>query len=457
MKKNNFYSIFLTLCIGFLSGNVHSQCNPAGNGTNGGIRCMFNDSVHNCLYIGGGFQNSDTVTLNNCGYWNGSGYLPMSMMGFVGCNDSVLCFTYFNDDLYVGGNFTQAGGVPCNHLARWDGTSWEAVGDGFNQPVHALAVYNNELYAGGDFTLSGTESVNHLGKWNGSQWIQVSTGIDDDVEALCVYNNTLYVGGDFIMAGGSMVNHICRWDGTTISGVGSGFTGGMMGQVMVHSFCVYNGSLYAGGMFEHSGSVDMHNLAMWNGTEWSSIGDIGGAMMGQNVVSALCAYNGELFCGGNFGSCGSMSANNLGKWNGTSWSNIGTGMDGSVFSLAVYQNILYIAGSFSSAAGTPVNNIAEYASTTGIQSVQASYIKLTIFPNPAGDIIQVRWVSEKSSQVDLIVSDVNGRMVFEKKSEVISPGIHQEDIPVITLNNGIYLLTLRTGDKNYSSKFEIAR
>jgi len=457
MKKNYLISIFITLSILFLSGNVHSQCNPAGNGTNGGIQCMFNDSVHNCLYIGGGFQNSDTVMLNNCGYWNGSGYLPMSMMGFVGCNDSVLCFTYFNDNLYVGGNFTQAGGVPCNHLARWDGTSWTAVGDGFNQPVHALAVYNNELYAGGDFTLSGTEAVNHFGKWDGSQWIQVSTGTNDDVEALCVYNNSLFIGGDFIMAGGNTVNHICKWDGTTISGVGSGFTGGMMGQVMVHSFCVYNGNLYAGGMFEHSGSMELHNLAMWNGTAWSSIGEVGGAMMGQNQVSALCAYNGELFCGGNFGSCGSMSANNLGKWNGTSWSNIGTGMDGKVNSLAVYQNSLYIAGSFSNAAGTPVNNIAIYTSATGIQSINSNSIKLSISPNPVIDFVQVSWVNENSSKVNLIISDINGRTLSEKKSGVISPGLHKENISVTELKNGIYFLTLKTGNKIFATKFEIIR
>lgn len=419
MKKNYLLSILTVLFMIFLNGNVQSQCAPAGNGTNGGIQCMLNDSVQNCLYIGGGFQNSDTTMLNNCGYWNGSGYLPMSMMGFVGCNDSVLCFTYFGGNLYVGGNFTQAGGVPCNHLARWDGTSWQAVGQGFNESVHTLAVYNNELYAGGDFTLSGTETVSHLGKWNGSQWIQVSTGTDDDVDALCVYNNALYIGGDFMMAGGNTVNLICKWDGTTISGVGSGFTGGMMGQAMVHSFCVYNGNLYAGGMFEHSGSLEMHNLAMWNGTQWSSNGDIGGAMMGQNEVSALCAYNGDLFCGGNFGSCGSMSANNLGKWNGSSWSNIGTGMDGKVNSLAVYQNILYIAGSFSNAAGTSVNNIAQYTGTTGIQAIDANSIKLTIFPNPVSDFVQVSWVNESSSKVNLIVSDITGKILSEKNQEFL--------------------------------------
>ena len=130
------------------------------------------------------------------------------------------------------------------------------------------------------------------------------------------------------------MNKICKWDGTNFSAVDGGFTSGMMGQCMVHSLCVYNGDLYAGGMFEHAGGMDMHNLATCNGSSWSSVGDIEGGM-GDNVVSAMCVYNGELFIGGNFGSCDASSANNLGVWNGSSWSSIGTGMNGAMVGSAI--------------------------------------------------------------------------------------------------------------------------
>ncbi len=454
METKYLHNIIIVLGLLFSFNNTNAQCGPAGNGTNGGIHCMYPDSMRNCLYVGGGFHNSGMDTINHCGYWNDSTYFPMSMMGNNGCNDSVWCFAMFNGDLYVGGEFTQAGGVACNHIARWDGTSWYAVGDGFNQPVHALAVFNNELYAGGDFTSSGATTLNYIAKWSGSQWNQIGTGTNDDVEAMCVWNNALYIGGDFTIAGGITVNRICKWDGTNFSAIGSGFTSGM-GQCMVHSLCVYNGNLCAGGMFEHAGTNDMHNLAMWNGSNWSSLGDIDGSGMGDNVVSAMCAYNGHLFIGGNFGSCGSTSSSNLGMWDGSSWSSIGTGMDGEVNSLAVYHNELYIGGSFTNAAGTSVNNIAKYSPNIGIQPIDVKINSIKVYPNPAIDYVQISWINEQSSKIILSITDITGRILFEKNEGEIAVGFHQELVPVNYLSNGIYFVTLNSTDRKYSLKFQI--
>ncbi len=456
MKTKILLQISMVFFMAGIFNNVNAQCGQAGNGTNGGIFCMYPDTIHNCLYVGGGFHTSGNDTLNHCGYWNDTTYYPMTMMGNHGCNDSVWCFTYFNGSLYVGGNFTQAGGISCNHVARWDGSSWYPVGNGFNQPVHALAVYNNELYAGGEFTASGPTTVNYIGKWNGTQWIQVGGGTNDDVETMCVWNNTLCIGGDFTLAGGITANHICQWNGTSFTALGNGFTG-MMGQSMVHSLCVYNGNLCAGGMFEHAGTTDMHNLAMWNGSAWSSIGDIDGAMSGDDAVSALCVFDGQLFIGGNFGFCGASSANNLGMWNGSSWSNIGTGMNGKVNSLAVYQNELYIAGSFTNAAGTAVNNIAKYSSTTGMQPIGSQSLSLEVYPNPASDFVQVTWNNEKSSIITFIISDMAGRNIMKQSLGSNAAGIHKQIVPVNNLSEGIYFLTLIAGDRNNTIRFEISK
>ncbi|HRH65492.1 MAG TPA: T9SS type A sorting domain-containing protein [Bacteroidia bacterium] len=432
----------------------NAQCNTAGNGTNGNVHCLYTDSIHNCMYLGGGFQTSGMDTMNHCGYWNDSTYHPMNMMGHNGCNDSVWCFVMFNGDLYVGGNFTMAGGVPCNHIARWDGTSWFAVGDGFNEAVHALAVYNNQLYAGGEFTASGVTAINYMASWNGSQWNQVDGGMNDDVEVLCVWDSVLCIGGDFTMAGSITVNRICTWDGVSFAALGSGFTTGMMGSCMVHSLCVYNGNLYAGGMFEHASGHDMHNLGMWNGSAWSSVGDLDGSSMGENGVRTMCVYDGQLYVGGNFGSCGSVNANNLGCWNGSTWSSIGTGMNGEVKALAVYRNELYMAGNFSSAAGTAVNNIARYSANTGIQSVQTNGIYLSIYPNPATEFVQIKWENETAGSGTLVISDINGKIVFEQSTGILSPGSQLKHIAVKALSEGVYFLRLISGTVVSQVQFE---
>src|SRR5215510_7506018 len=64
----------------------------------------------------------------------------------------------------------------------------------------------------------------------------------------------------------------------------------------------------------------------------------------NNSVSALTTYNGELYAGGAFDSADGSAAAKIAKWNGASWSAVGTGMNSFVLALAVYNNDLYAAG-----------------------------------------------------------------------------------------------------------------
>ncbi|MFZ2655501.1 MAG: hypothetical protein WAX69_11285, partial [Victivallales bacterium] len=60
--------------------------------------------------------------------------------------------------------------------------------------------------------------------------------------------------------------------------------------------------------------------------------------MGSNTngaVNALAFYSDEIYAGGDFTEIGGETANYVAKWDGTTWSALGTGMDGSVKALAV--------------------------------------------------------------------------------------------------------------------------
>ena len=82
----------------------------------------------------------------------------------------------------------------------------------------------------------------------------------------------------------------------------------------VHALTVYNGELIAGGEFTNAGGVPANYIAKWNGISWSPLGS------GTNAeVDALTVFNGELIAGGRFTNAGGVDVNFIAKWNGTSW------------------------------------------------------------------------------------------------------------------------------------------
>ena len=117
-----------------------------------------------------------------------------------------------------------------------------------------------------------------------------------------------------------------------------------------------NGILYAGGQFSLIGTVAASSIARWNGTTWSALGS--GV---DGTVQALAVSGTNLYVGGNFTTAGGVPANAIAVWNGSSWSALGTGVEyGSVSALAVNGNNLYAGGNFMIAGEVPVNSIAAW-------------------------------------------------------------------------------------------------
>ncbi|HEX7414837.1 MAG TPA: T9SS type A sorting domain-containing protein [Bacteroidia bacterium] len=449
--KTVIYKLTLAAAIScsLVTNKAKAQCSAVGNGTSNGVFCLRTDTANDLLYTGGIFSTSGTVTLNNSGAWNNTTFAAMGMSGAFGTSDTILSFALYHGNLYVGGNFLYAGGTRVNHIAMYDGSMWFAVGNGFDVSVHSLAVYNDSLYAGGDFSNSGATPTKHLAKWSGTQWNPVNGGTNDDVDAMYVWNNALYISGDFTQAGTTNANHICKWDDVAFTALGSGMTSSMSGMTpMVHSICAYNGSLYAGGMFDQADGASMNNMAKWNGSTWSSIGDVG-TSMGSDVVSALCVYGGQLFVGGGFATCGSLPTGNLGIWNGTNWSTLGTGTNGNIHAMAVYHNALYFGGIFINAAGTSVNNIARYSTLAGIENVTNNIEQVSIYPNPNNGSFVIEPNSTTKQTVN--VYDVNGKLVL---SQTING---KTIIDASSLNEGVYNISIISNEGMVNKRLVIVR
>ena len=118
------------------------------------------------------------------------------------------------------------------------------------------------------------------------------------------------------------------------------------------------GNLYIGGRFTTVGGISALHIAKWNGSTWSALG----SGIGKDVI-AMAASGTSLYVGGVFFGAGGSNADYIAKWDGTAWSPLGTGVDGAVRSLAVAGSDLYVGGDFTTAGGGAANRIAKWNGT----------------------------------------------------------------------------------------------
>ena len=132
----------------------------------------------------------------------------------------------------------------------------------------------------------------------------------------------------------------------------------------VYALAVSGSNLYVGGSFTTAGGVPATNIALWNGSYWTNLGSgisLGGYNPGGNGVFALALSGTNLYAGGGFVMAGGIPAANIAQWNGSSWSALGSGVTGSEFgpivhALAVSGTNLYAGGTFAA----PGNNVAQW-------------------------------------------------------------------------------------------------
>lgn len=290
--------------------------------------------------------------------------------------DAAKCFAIYNAKLVVGGNFSSAGGNFTDNIAAWDGSNWSTLntglqgGDGGFSPigsVNALTVYNSNLIAAGIFTSAATTTLCNIAQWNGTSWANIAntmgwTTYMPILTSLVVYNNKLIAAGTFTSIAGTAALNIAQWDGSNWSSLGTGIENytAFSGFGTVRALAVFNNELYAGGTFTNAGGTTVSNIAKWNGTSWSTVGT-GISSCNYYGITSLGVYNNELYAGN--------STTGISKWNGTVWSTVGGGLGpagciSTVNSICIYNNKLIVGGDFSLAGIETTYYIAAWDGTT---------------------------------------------------------------------------------------------
>jgi hypothetical protein len=88
-------------------------------------------------------------------------------------------------------------------------------------------------------------------------------------------------------------------------------------------------ALYAGGEFTSAGGAAANRIAKWDGSSWSALG----SGMNDDVYTLAVHDDGisqVLHAGGLFTSAGGVAANRIARWDGSSWSSLGGGVSGGV-------------------------------------------------------------------------------------------------------------------------------
>ena len=261
----------------------------------------------------------------------------------VGTNGNVLTIVSGNDGyIYYGGTFTLVGSpsITANKIARYkvDGTTataWERLGSVIGATggdVRAIAIgHDGRVYAAGSFTgMDGVANTNGVAVWSPltNTWSALGTGIGvGGAWALTVgLDGSIYVSGDFLSVGGvANTARIARWTPNTNNwnACSLGITD-LLCEALV---TMLDGTIIAGGVFNSVvGVAATSRIARYHPdtNTWSSIS----SAVTSSVFALAVALDGTLYAGGDYGSIGGISANFIAKFNGASWTPLGSGISG---------------------------------------------------------------------------------------------------------------------------------
>ena len=338
---------------------------------------VWDDGGGPALYVGGSFTHAGGGSAANIARWNGVSWSALA----GGRGHAVFALATFDDgggtELYAGSDFNGTGGNPMARIGKWDGSAWTALSTGADEGVYAFTVFDvgtgPRLYIGGDFTSAGDASASRIATWDGSMWSALDTdahGLNNQAGTFATYDDgsgaALYAGGFFNVAGDTSARQIAKWDGAEWSPLGSGIGNGHGALVLAVFDDGQGPELYVGGSFFNVGGVAVGRIAKWDGATWSDVG--GGTGSGSDRIYALAVFDDgdgpALYAGGDFTSIGGLNIRNIAKWDGASWSTLGTGTNGEVFALTTFDDgngsALYAGGRFTNAGGVSTSRIAQW-------------------------------------------------------------------------------------------------
>jgi hypothetical protein len=258
---------------------------------------------------------------------------------------------------------------------------WNTSGNDMtpNGPVFTISGNKQsfgQIVVGGSFDSIGNLPMNNIALTDVQQynagWQSLGSGVRGGAVYCTLMNDTqIFAGGSFDTAGGVMANRIAMWDGTNWHSLGAGNANGLDSTVL--AMAVMGDSLYVGGNFTHAGGLIANHIAIWNlkTEEWETITEDGVTGV-DGGVAALLAGDTILYAGGGFQHAADILASKIAQLSRGKWNSLGNGVEdtdgviecltpkGSIVSNGHFSQF-FVGGRFSKIADTAATDIAMWS------------------------------------------------------------------------------------------------
>ena len=253
---------------------------------------------------------------------------------------------------------------------------------GANRDVNSTALQSDgSIVVGGVFTTTNNVTTNRValldssGALNATFATNIGTGANDTTRSIAIQSDgKIVVGGDFTAWNGTTVGRIVRLnsDGTRDTAFttnnGTGGNAGGVESIAIQS----DGKIILGGSFSYWNGTSVNRIVRLNsdGTRDTAFTTNTGAGASSDINSIVIQSDGKILIGGGFNIWNGTLAqfivrlNSNGTRDTTFTTNIGTGPNSSVYSIAIQSDgKILLGGQFSSWSGTTVGRIVRLEST----------------------------------------------------------------------------------------------
>jgi len=228
---------------------------------------------------------------------------------------------------------------------------------GSNYPVIATNSQDNKLYTVSIVDASELEEKFEVCVYNGNYWTCLpifnvpgpypsTPGTKYEITSVIEFRDEVYIGGRFI--NGSVFNeqsNLFKYDEdqetwtTVTNNIKTKDKG-------INQMVIWKDTLIAAGRFTNAGSSSVSNIARFDGSDWSFLGNNSGNEGANGEIHDLEVIDNNLFIGGDFDEVGGKSTNSVARWTNLGiWGGLGDPFNGTpTYHLDVLKNNLVAIG-----------------------------------------------------------------------------------------------------------------